>query len=234
MTAIHGVTWLWIRNGQIALERCEKKARVLGVGEWFIPGGKVKRWDEFDSGGHDETTEAALVRELGEEWPDVHLDSWKALPILEGSAVPPGPRGLFLMRPYLVKCNGDLPATSGNGVPLRWAPIGDALDSPVVQVRMMTAAALHVMNTAPSFLPLEEYECAMLSLAVRLGFQRAGVFIGGANAVARQAIDTAHLRALVLEHPDNVVSAKNAVGDLLARYASHMRATKGVSILGEQ
>lgn len=136
---IHGVTWVLIRDGFVLLERCEKKARVLGVGEWFVPGGKIEG---------DEIPEDALRREIGEEWPGVELLTAQPLPILEGSAVPPGPRGLFLMRPYLVtvsfaRCaDGTAPDESSEGTPLRWTPISEALASPVVQVRMMVAAAM--------------------------------------------------------------------------------------------
>lgn len=130
---IHGVTWVLIRDGRVALERCEKKARVLGVGEWFIPGGKLEG---------DETTDEALRREFAEEWPTMKLSNFWPLPIVEGSPVPPGPRGLFLMRPYLVTAVGELPPTAAEGTPLRLAPVAEALASPVLQVRMMTAAAL--------------------------------------------------------------------------------------------
>lgn len=130
---VRGITWLLIRHGMIALERCEKKARVLGVGEWFIPGGKLEG---------DETTDEGLRREFGEEWPAMELDTFRPLPILEGSAVPPGPRGVFLMRPYRVTANGDVPSQSSEGTPVKLFPINEALSSPVLQVRMMTAAAL--------------------------------------------------------------------------------------------
>ena len=133
---INGVCWVLIRRGSVLLERCEKKARVLGVGKWFVPGGKIEG---------DETPEQALEREIAEEWPMVKLQSYKPLPIVEGSAVPPGPRGIFLMRPYLVTVDGDLPYTkiyTSDGVELRWFPLLEALLlSPVPQVRMMIAAA---------------------------------------------------------------------------------------------
>lgn len=129
---IHGVTWLLLRDGAVLLERCPKKARVLGVGEWFVPGGKVEG---------DETPEQAVRREIGEEWPGVEVETMTPLPIVEGSAVPPGPRGLFLMRPFVVTVRGEVPTESGDGPPLRWAPITEALLSPVPQVRMMVAAA---------------------------------------------------------------------------------------------
>lgn len=130
---IGGVTWILVRDGSIALERCEKKTRVLGVGEWFIPGGKLEG---------DETTDEALAREFREEWPTMTLEEKWPLPIVEGSAVPPGPRGVFLMRPYLVRAAGDLPSASSEGTPLKMVPIPEALTSPVPQVRMMTAAAV--------------------------------------------------------------------------------------------
>jgi hypothetical protein len=141
MTRIHGVTWLVIRDGFVMLERCEKKRAVLGVGEWFVPGGKIEG---------EESADDALLRELHEEWPWFELSSITPLPIIEGSPVPPGPRGLFLMRPYLVK-----PAAShvnhwrwenesAEGTPLRWVSLLEALASPVVQVRMMVAAAVGV------------------------------------------------------------------------------------------
>lgn len=133
---IHGVTWLLIRDGKVLLERCPKKARVLGVGEWFVPGGKIEG---------DETPEDALRREISEEWPDVQLAGWTELPIVEGSPIPPGPRGLFLMRPYIITASGYYPDRSSEGVELRWFPIAEALASPVPQVRMMVVAA------APSY-----------------------------------------------------------------------------------
>jgi len=117
-TPLHGVTWLLIRDGRVLLEKCPKKARVLGVGEWF-------------------------------EWPGVEVKTYLPLPVLEGSPVPPGPRGLFLMRPYVVtvsfdRCaDGTSPDVNSEGVELRWFPIAEALASPVPQVRMMVAAALN-------------------------------------------------------------------------------------------
>jgi 8-oxo-dGTP pyrophosphatase MutT (NUDIX family) len=138
---INGVTWIVIRDGRVAMERCAKKAKVLGVGEWFIPGGKL------DDG---ETADDALVREIGEEWPSVAIDAAVPLPIVEGSAVPPGPKGIFLMRPYLVNIAGDLPATCAEGTPLAWVPVDEALRSPVPQVRMMVAAALYAFVECPA------------------------------------------------------------------------------------
>lgn len=136
---VNGVCWVAIGRTRrhkpaVALEKCPKKRAVLGVGEWFVPGGKLEPIDNGDP-------DAALAREFAEEWPGVKLLSATPLPILEGSAVPPGPRGLFLMRPYLVKIGGVLPAQSGDGVPLAWCALDEALNSPVVQVRMMVAAA---------------------------------------------------------------------------------------------
>lgn len=142
---IHGVTWLLIRDGCVLLERCEKKARVLGVGEWFVPGGKIEG---------DETDEQALRREIAEEWPDVQLSGWTPLPIVEGSPVPPGPRGLFLMRPFLITASGYYPDKSADGVELRWTPIAEALASPVLQVRMMVAAAMESRAAATSAEPV--------------------------------------------------------------------------------
>lgn len=130
---IHGVTWVLIRQGAVVMERCEKKARVLGVGEWFIPGGKIEG---------DESPEAALAREFAEEWPTMKLVRSRPLPIIEGSAVPPGPKGIFLMRPYLVDAIGAVPIESSEGTPLTLVPIAEAIRSPVVQVRMMVAAAV--------------------------------------------------------------------------------------------
>lgn len=141
---IHGVTWLVFRDDlitgepKILLERCEKKARVLGVGEWFVPGGKIEG---------DETPECACRREIAEEW-GVDVDTMRPLPIVEGSHVPPGPKGVFLMRPFLVTLDADeVPSSSSEGTPLRWTPIAEALASPVLQVRMMVAAA---MDAAPA------------------------------------------------------------------------------------
>lgn len=131
---VHGVTWLLIRDGAVLLERCPKKAQVLGVGEWFVPGGKL---EDFDS-----TEDDAMLREIAEEWPGVRVTAWTPLPIVEGSAVPPGPRGTFLMRPYLVEVAGPLPSRSADGVELGWEGLHHALRSPVPQVRMMVAAAM--------------------------------------------------------------------------------------------
>lgn len=130
---IHGVAWVCIRDGTVALERCPKKADVLGVGEWFVPGGKIE---------HDEGPEGALIRELREEWPGVDLMESASLPIVAGSPIPPGPRGLFLMQPYRIRIDGVIPEMSADGVPVRMVAIEDALRSPVPQVRMMIAAAM--------------------------------------------------------------------------------------------
>lgn len=131
---VDGVTWLLIRSGQVLLERCPKKARVLGVGEWFVPGGKVEPG---------ETVVSALMREVREEW---GLGVYQAtpLPVLEGSRIPPGPGGPFLMRPFAITIeDGDPPSeTIDESTPLRWFPIAEALASPVPQVRMMVAAAV--------------------------------------------------------------------------------------------
>lgn len=130
---VHGVAWLLIRAGHVVLERCPKKAAVLGVGEWFIPGGKV------ENGEHPNAT---LAREINEEWPGVTLTGYRPLPLVEGSRIPPGDAGLFLMRPYLVTVCGVLSDRSGDGVDLQWVPLEIALRSPVPQVRMMVAAAM--------------------------------------------------------------------------------------------
>jgi 8-oxo-dGTP pyrophosphatase MutT (NUDIX family) len=136
---IRGVTWLLIRNGRVVLEACPKKARVLGFpnGTWFVPGGKIE---------DGETATEALEREVKEEWPGVDLDVAKALPIIEGSPVGdvPGHDGyaLFLMRPYVIEVRGEIEKTSSEGIPLRYVAIGEALQSPVPQVRMMIGGAL--------------------------------------------------------------------------------------------
>lgn len=144
---VHGVTWLLIREGHVLLEKCAKKARVLGVGEWFVPGGKVEAQDADEAD--------TLRREIAEEWPDVRLLEYRPLPIVEGSPVPAGPRGLFLMRPFVVGVRGEMPSRSAEGTPLRWFPIDEALRSPVPQVRMMVAAAGFV-NTVVAQRPSSE------------------------------------------------------------------------------
>jgi 8-oxo-dGTP diphosphatase len=138
MSRIHGVTWLLIRDGRVLLERCPKKAQVLGVGEWFVPGGKMEA---------DESPEQTLIRELSEEWPGVTLLGCEPLPIVEGSRVPAG-NGLFLMRPFVISVAGELPNVSADGIELRWAPLHEALTSPVPQVRMMVAAAGAIQENA--------------------------------------------------------------------------------------
>lgn len=134
---VDGVVWVVIRDGHVMLERCEKKARKLGIGEWFLPGGKLEAIDQGDP-------LSALVRELREEWPGVRLEEFEMLPIVEGSRVGAGTsdRGLFLMRPYRIDVSGVIPEASSEGTPLRWAPVDEALASPVPQVRMMVAAAI--------------------------------------------------------------------------------------------
>jgi hypothetical protein len=90
-----------------------------------------------------ETPELCLARELGEEWPGVRILRARPLPLLEGSSVPPGPSGLFLMRPFRIATTYHLPDRTSDGVPLGWVDIYDALRSPVPQVRMMVAAAMY-------------------------------------------------------------------------------------------
>lgn len=130
---INGITFLvtYPRQHSVLLERCPKKRAVLGVGEWFVPGGKLEEG---------ETELDALVREVREEL-GVEVFSAVPLPIVEGSMVPPGPRGTFLMRPFYISTIGDIPErTVDGGIELRWVPITEALRSPVPQVRMMVAA----------------------------------------------------------------------------------------------
>jgi 8-oxo-dGTP diphosphatase len=157
---VHGVTFLLIHDGCVLLERCPKKAVVLGVGEWFVPGGKLEPG---------EAAIDALNREMGEEL-GVTPTGALPLPLLEGSAVPPGPRGLFLMRPYLVTSYaGTLPsATVDEGVPLRWVPIAEALASPVPQVRMMVAAAIAPATVAALTAERERAHRVHLARHIRL------------------------------------------------------------------
>lgn len=129
---IDGVCWLLLRNGCVLLERCPKKAEKLGVGEWFVPGGKVEG---------DETLLNCLLREVAEEWPGVHIMVRRQLPIVEGSPVGIAAKGIFLMMPFLIVAEREVPTVSADGIPLRWVPIREALQSPVPQVRMMVAAA---------------------------------------------------------------------------------------------
>lgn len=131
---IHGITFLLIHDGCVLLERCPKKREVLGIGEWFVPGGKLEPGE-----GELDACRREMCEELG-----VNLLTARPLPILEGSPVPPGPRGLFLMRPFLIsEWAGHVPTQTIDGsVPLRWVPFAEALASPVPQVRMMVAAAL--------------------------------------------------------------------------------------------
>jgi ADP-ribose pyrophosphatase YjhB (NUDIX family) len=131
----HGVCWVLLEAGQVALEQCPKKGAIIGPeGAWFVPGGKIHRF---------ETASEALERELAEEWPGVKLVLATALPVLEGSRIPPGPGGMFLIRPFNIHIAGKGPPdVSGDGVPVRWFPIAEALRSPVPQVRMMVAGAM--------------------------------------------------------------------------------------------
>lgn len=129
-----GVCWLAFAYNCVLLERCPKKKRVLGVGNWFVPGGKV------ESG---ETADDAVRREIGEEWPDAVIQRLRPLPLLEGSLVPPGPSGLFLMRPYVLTWTGPVPKFSSEGTPIQFFDANHVIEhSPVPQVRMMVAAAL--------------------------------------------------------------------------------------------
>jgi 8-oxo-dGTP pyrophosphatase MutT (NUDIX family) len=138
-TRIHGVTWVLLDEAReyVLLEKCAKKARVLGVGEWFVPGGKLETIDYGDP-------YAALTREIAEEWPTVRIEQFAALPILEGSPVDSPVRGIFLMRPYLIRVSGEIPRKSSEGTELQWCWIDGqlALYSIVPQVRMMIAAAI--------------------------------------------------------------------------------------------
>jgi 8-oxo-dGTP diphosphatase len=137
---INGVCWVLTFAGRVLLERCPKKAAKLGVGEWFIPGGKVEG---------DETPEQCLARELQEEWPGVRLLAAERLPIIEGSPVNVNHAGIFLMRPYLIAVVlNNVPKKTSEGIELRWFPIADALRSPVSQVRMMVACA-HAERWSP-------------------------------------------------------------------------------------
>lgn len=130
---IHGVVFLIFRGNRVLMERCPKKRIVLGVGEWFLPGGKIELG---------ESPEQTLEREVREELGVTILTS-RPLPIVEGSRVPAGERGIFLMRPFVIGVAGNIPSSTLDGdVELRWEHIADALHSPVPQVRMMVAAAI--------------------------------------------------------------------------------------------
>jgi 8-oxo-dGTP pyrophosphatase MutT (NUDIX family) len=138
-TKLHAVCWLLIHSGYVVLEQCPKKAAKLGVGEWFVPGGKIEG---------DESPAAACRREIHEEWGAI-ASSLVPLPIIEGSPIPPKNYldGPFLMRPFRVGLEADnVPRRASNGVLLRWVPIDEALASPVVQVRMMVAGAVGVRS----------------------------------------------------------------------------------------
>jgi ADP-ribose pyrophosphatase YjhB (NUDIX family) len=132
---IDGITWLLIRDGRVLLEKCPKKAAKLGVGVWFVPGGKVEG---------NETARDACMREMAEEWPSVDVIELRPLPIIEGSRVGAQVDGedVFLMRPYLIRVRGSIPSVSADGIELRWVAVEEALSSPVPQVRMMVAAAV--------------------------------------------------------------------------------------------
>lgn len=130
--SIDGVTWALVRHGHVLLEQCPKKARKMAMpeGTWFVPGGKIEGA---------ETEAEALVREIGEEWPGVRLEEFIPLPLVQASL---DGDDVWLMRPYLVEVSGKLPDRAANGVPLEWWPEWMALESPVPQVRMVTAAAV--------------------------------------------------------------------------------------------
>lgn len=135
MRVIHGVTFLLVRDGCVLLERCPKKRDVLGVGEWFVPGGKIEG---------DEPESKTLVREMEEEL-GVSPSNWHRMPIIEGSPInPQRNRGVFLMRPFaVVQWHGQVPdQTLDEGVPLRWVHFDEAVQSPVPQVRAMVAMAI--------------------------------------------------------------------------------------------
>lgn len=134
MSDVHGVCFVIIRDGRVLLEQCPRKREVLGVGEWFIPGGKVEPG---------ESVERALSREIREEL-GVIIAACLPLPIIEGSPIPPSERGVFLMRPYVIHAvAGEIPTeTLDQRTPLQWTPVEDALRSPVPQVRAMVAMAM--------------------------------------------------------------------------------------------
>lgn len=134
---VNGVCFvLHIANELVLMERCPKKARTLGVGEWFIPGGKIEN-------GELET--AALRREMLEEL-GVEPIAIRALPLIEGSPIGVTlERGQpFLMRPFAItEWKGDIPDhTLDEGVELMWFNYKQALRSPVHQVRAMVAMAV--------------------------------------------------------------------------------------------
>lgn len=129
---LQGICFLIKHKGSVLMERCPKKKAVLGVGEWFIPGGKIEPG---------ETAEEAVVREVREEL-GLTVISAKPLPVVEGSPVEVAHTGLFLMRPFQVEVEGKVPErTVDGGVLLQFFPMLEALFlSPVPQVRMMVAA----------------------------------------------------------------------------------------------
>lgn len=133
---VHGVTFLFVRDGCVLLEKCPKKRDVLGVGEWFVPGGKVEP---------NESLRDTVAREVREEL-GIEVIHAKPLPLIEGSRVQlfeGSEPSLFLMRPFVVTdYEGSIPqVTVDGGLPLRWVPIAEALESPVRQVAAMVAMA---------------------------------------------------------------------------------------------
>ena len=138
---VGGVTWLCMHriDGEphVILEKCPKKREKLGVGTWFVPGGKIEG---------EESALAAVLREITEEWPKAIVQTCAPLPLIEGSRVPPSDDALdvFLMRPFVITLAPDshIGDFSADGIELRWFSVRAALQSPVVQVRMMVAAAM--------------------------------------------------------------------------------------------
>jgi len=144
-----GICFVLVRDGHVLLEQCPRKRVVLGVGEWFVPGGKVEPGETGDEALHRE-----IMEELG-----IRIIAGQALPLIEGSAIPPTEKGVFIMRPYAVtEWDGEVPAQTydHDGVPLRWTPIAEALQSPVPQVRAMVAMAAALRASTPSPAPEQD------------------------------------------------------------------------------